>query len=78
MPNNTIPATLVALAYVLIRLPEVKARTALSRSEIYRRIALGTFPAHVKTGPFRSAWVASEVDSWVCDRIAARDAKATA
>ena len=66
MPNTTC---------YLIRLPEVKARTALSHSEIYRRIAEGTFPVHVKTGPRRSAWVSSEVDSWVADCIAERDAK---
>ncbi len=76
MKHNTMPATMIATAYVLLRLPEVKARTGLSRSEIYRRVALGTFPAPVKLGEHASAWVASEVDQFIADRIAARDAKA--
>ena len=66
-----IPAS---LAYTLLRLPQVKARAALSRSEIYRRIAAGTFPAPVKLGISASAWVESEVDAWVAERIADRDA----
>ena len=64
-----------AASYALLRLPEVKARTGLSRSEIYRRIALGTFPAHVKIGQHASAWAEHEVSAWIADRIAARDAK---
>ncbi len=65
-------------SFVLERLPRVKARTGLSRSEIYRRIAAGTFPASVKLGERASAWHAAEVDRWIADRIAARDAKAAA
>lgn len=58
----------------LERLPAVKARTGLSRSEIYRRIAATppTFPHPVKLGR-GSAWVASEVSEWIAARIAARD-----
>jgi prophage regulatory protein len=62
----------------LLRLPEVKQRVALSRSEIYRRIASGDFPAQLKLGERASAWSATEVDSWIAARIAARDAKAAA
>lgn len=78
MPRDPIPPTLIATAYTLLRLPEVRARCALSRSEIYRRIGLGTFPSPVKLGEHASGWVSSEIDRWVCDRIAARDAKAVA
>lgn len=67
-------------ALILERLPSVKARTGLSRSEIYRRIAANppTFPAPVKLGERASAWNAAEVDNWIVARIAARDAKAAA
>jgi prophage regulatory protein len=67
-------------ALILERLPSVKARTGLSRSEIYRRIAAHppTFPAPVKLGKRSSAWNAAEVDRWIAGRIAARDAKAAA
>ncbi|MUV15438.1 helix-turn-helix transcriptional regulator [Noviluteimonas gilva] len=63
---------------VLLRLPQVKARTGLSRSEIYRRISSGDFPAPVKLGERASAWPENEVTEWCEARIAARDAKAAA
>jgi prophage regulatory protein len=65
-------------ALVLERLPQVKARTGLSRSEIYRRIAIGDFPAPVKLGQRASAWSKHEVDAWISQRIAERDAKGAA
>jgi prophage regulatory protein len=61
--------------FVLLRLPEVKAHTGLSRSELYRRIAQGTFPAPVKIGVRASAWSSAEVERWKAERIAERDAK---
>jgi prophage regulatory protein len=61
--------------FVLLRLPEVKAHTGLSRSELYRRIAQGTFPAPVKIGARASAWSSAEVERWKAERIAERDAK---
>lgn len=63
---------------ILERLPQVKARTGLSRSEIYRRIAMGDFPAPVKLGQRASAWSKHEVDAWISQRIAERDAKGAA
>lgn len=71
--SMTAPAT---GALILERLPQVKARTGLSRSEIYRRVAAGTFPAPCKLSERASAWVQSEVDKFIAGRIAARDAKA--
>jgi prophage regulatory protein len=73
--DNTAPAT---GALILLRLPDVRRRVSLSRSEIYRRIAAGHFPQPVKLGERASAWNAAEVDSWIAARIAARDAKAAA
>lgn len=77
MIRNTLtpPAT---GALILERLPTVKARTGLSRSELYRRIAAGDFPAQIKLGERSrsSAWNSAEVDAWIVARIAARDAKA--
>lgn len=61
---------------ILERLPQVKVRTGLSRSEIYRRVQCGDFPAPVPLGARASAWVASEVDAYIAARIAARDARA--
>ena len=80
MKGNTIPAMMIATAYALLRLPEVRRRCGLSRSEIYRRCAADppTFPRPVKLGEHASGWVAGEIAAWVADRIAARDAKAAA
>lgn len=62
----------------LERLPQVKARTGLSRSEIYRRVATGDFPQPIKLGVRATAWSSDEVSGWVAERIAARDAKLAA
>lgn len=54
-----------------IKLAKVREYTSLSTSEIYRRIAAGTFPAQVTLGPKSVAWVESEILTW-CDEMAAR------
>ena len=76
--NANTKNTLVTGALILERFPQVKARTGLGRSEIYRRIAAGQFPAPIKLGERASAWNAAEIDVWITERIAARDAKAAA
>lgn len=79
MTRNTMTAAATG-ALVLERLPQVKARTGLSRSEIYRRIAADppTFPVQIKLGERASAWDAAEIDAWIAGRIAERNAKAAA
>ena len=62
-------------ALCLLRLPEVRQRTRLSRSELYRRICAGTFPRPIKLGERVSAWAENEVTAWIAARIAERDAK---
>lgn len=58
----------------LERLPVVLHRTGLSSSEIYRRIAAGTFPRPLKLGPRASAWDCREVDAWIEARLEERQA----
>jgi prophage regulatory protein len=58
-----------------IKLAEVKTLTTLSTSEIYRRIAAGTFPAQVTLGPKSVAWIESEVFGWL-DSLAAQRGEA--
>lgn len=50
---------------ILLRLPAVKARTGLSRSTIYLRVAQGTFPKPVSIGSRAVGWVEAEVSDWV-------------
>lgn len=49
----------------LLRLPSVEAESGLSKSEIYRRIKRGKFPAPVKLGVRAVAWKATEIHAWV-------------
>lgn len=49
----------------IIRLKTVLARTGLSRSTIYRKIAEGTFPAQLKISVNGAGWRESELDRWI-------------
>jgi prophage regulatory protein len=57
----------------LLRLPEVRRRTGKCRSDIYREISKGSFPAPVKLGERASAWLEHEVAAWIAERVAARE-----
>ncbi len=50
IPNDTI-----------LRFPEVKARTGLSRTSIYMYIKAGLFPKSVTLGARSQGWYASQV-----------------
>lgn len=63
---------------VFLRLPQVMARTGLSRSSIYRFESQGAFPRRVQLGENSTAWHASEVEAWMLERLAARDPKQNA
>jgi len=53
----------------LIRLPELKARTGLSKTTIYDLISAGKFPDRVKIGQRSVGWVSAEIEEWVSERI---------
>ena len=53
-----------------LRLPEVMARTGLSRSTIYVRLAAGCFPRPVALGRRAVGWIEAEIEEWVAERIA--------
>ena len=52
-----------------LRLPEVVARTGLSRSTIYVRLDEGRFPQPVSLGARAVGWIEAEVDEWMRERI---------
>ena len=54
----------------ILRLPEVVARTGLSRSTIYARLEQGRFPRPVALGGRAVGWIESEIDEWIRERIA--------
>jgi len=53
----------------LLRLPQVKSSTGLSKSTIYARIAEGTFPKQVPLGPRLVVWIESDIHNWIDTQI---------
>jgi prophage regulatory protein len=53
----------------IIRLKTVLARTGLSRSTIYRKIAEGSFPAQIRISTNGAGWHESDIDRWVADPV---------
>ena len=51
-------------AQKVLRLPEVRDRTGLSKSEIYRRVAQKRFPAGRRISHRVTVWIESEVVAW--------------
>ena len=49
----------------LIRLPEVIQITSLSRTQIYRLIAAGTFPKQCRLSHKVAAWKETEIEEWI-------------
>jgi prophage regulatory protein len=61
-----------------IRLPEVLYTTGLSRSTVYEMITRRQFPAQISLGGKTVAWLESEIENWMAERIANRHQGATA
>ena len=57
------------MVMTILRLPAVKARTGLSRSTIYLRIAEGRFPKPVSLGGRAVGWIEAEVNDWLEQQI---------
>lgn len=52
----------------ILRLPEVKTRTGLSRSSIYNFIRDKKFPLGINLGIRSVGWRSSEIDAWIESR----------
>jgi prophage regulatory protein len=59
----------------LLGIEELKSKKGirLSRSQIYRKIANGTFPRQVHLSDRRIVFIEAEIDAWLSERIAARE-----
>lgn len=53
----------------IIRLPQVKQRTGLSRSTIYSLIRIGAFKAPISLGARAVGWLDSDVDEFIAARV---------
>jgi prophage regulatory protein len=57
----------------LLRLPDVMARTGLSRSRVYELLHAGEFPQPAKIGRL-NLWAEHELDQFITARLNAREA----
>jgi prophage regulatory protein len=67
--NNTAPVR-------LIRFPEVQRRVSLGKVAVWRLRREGRFPQPVRLGS-RIAFIESEIDQWLEERVRERDQRAT-
>ena len=56
----------------ILRMPEVMARTGLSRTTIYRWRVAGRFPQAVRLGTRCVGFIESELEAWLRERMAER------
>ena len=55
----------------IIRLPQVKSRTGLSRSTIYLLIKSGHLKSPIALGARAVGWLDSDVDEFIAERVKA-------
>src|SRR5438093_8077716 len=76
MPARTTPAvplpaaSAIAIGDRLLRWPDVRARTGLSRTTVWRLVRQRAFPAPRRLSGNAIGWLASEVDAWIASRTA--------
>ena len=54
----------------ILRIKQVIDLTGLSRSTIYQLMAKGLFPRPVQMALRTSGWLLSEINDYICDRVA--------
>lgn len=60
-----------SISPALLLLPSVCALVGLSKSNVYRLIRAGKFPAAIQLGTNSVAWPAELVHAWIADKISA-------
>ena len=58
----------------ILRINQVIVRTGLSRSVLYGLVKEGKFPQPLRLAKRSSGWLESEINEWINDRVAERDA----
>lgn len=61
----------------LMRRGEVERTTGYSTRGLYDAMRAGAFPRPLKIGRNSVAWISTEVEAWISERVAERDQKAT-
>lgn len=62
-------ATAVHNPQIILRRSQVQARTGISRSGIYQKMADGEFPKSISLGPRAVGWLESSIDAWIQTRV---------
>ncbi len=57
------------MAITILRRRQVSARTGLSRSSIYAKIAEGTFPKQISLGARAVGWEEEKIDAWLSECV---------
>lgn len=57
----------------VLRLAEVREKTGLAKSTIYKYVDIGMFPRPIYLGGRAVAWIDSEVHAWLQERQVERD-----
>jgi prophage regulatory protein len=57
----------------ILRLAEVKRRTGLPTSTLYKFVSDGEFPRQVPIGCRTVGWLSDEVEAWIAKQVAKRD-----
>lgn len=54
-----------------IRISTVKEKTGLPKSTIYRKMSEKDFPKQISLGAKMVAWLESDIDKWMDDKVSA-------
>ena len=57
------------MSHRILRLPEVKKLTGLSRSTIYLRMVNHEFPESISLGGRAVGWLEQDINKWIAERI---------
>jgi prophage regulatory protein len=57
----------------ILRLPEVKETSGLSRSSIYLGMKNGTFPKSIQLGTRMVGWSSEAIENWIEEKLIQRD-----
>jgi len=55
----------------ILKLNDVKQKTGLGRSSIYKCMAENRFPKQLKLGLRGVGWLESDVEQWIADKVQA-------
>ncbi|MGF7149409.1 prophage regulatory protein [Sphingomonas zeicaulis] len=66
-PNHQ-PERIQNMSMRILRMPEVRNKTGLSRATIYRKIESGDFPPQRRLSTRCVGWREADIDAWLNDR----------